>query len=135
MSFYSSTVSNLQQLTTAHYLEAGYFDRYNNRMKKYFVSQRKMMMRTVREQLPADRFRLRFFPAGTHMLLEIQTDMPDTELLGKLKEAGILASFVSQYCEIPDPRYDHLMILNYSTITEAKLIRFLTVLRKLVLDA
>ena len=44
--------------------------------------------------------------------------MSDAELRKRSAEAGVHLICLSDFCTRPDPRYDHVMVLNFSDMDE-----------------
>lgn len=114
-SFYSCTVSSTIQYQLAKFISEGHFERHIHRIKQYNIKQREMVI----DQLSHSGLTLNLAnsPVGTHYLLLLNTKKSDEVLYEELLKRGILASFVSQYCESSFPLFNHLLILNYSSIT------------------
>ena len=119
LSFYSCTVPSSIQYQMARFMRDGHFERHIHRVRQHNIEQRKLVCDAIAASPLADRVRVRRNPAGTHFLLELDTNTSDAQIERALFEQEILAGFASDYCELPNPALDHLLVLNYSRITAA----------------
>lgn len=86
-SFYSSTVSRIDQTVLQQFIDGGYFERYLNKMRKLYKSKHDFML----EQLKPfyKRFRLSGENAGLHILLTDKKKEDEVLLLQKAREQGV----------------------------------------------
>ncbi|MBP3205049.1 MAG: PLP-dependent aminotransferase family protein [Lachnospiraceae bacterium] len=118
LNFYSCTVSSFEQYTLADFIEGGYLERHINRMKRRGAAARDMLIHMITHSPLNPRVHIKEDAAGSHILLKLQTDLEDTEVISRLRSAGILVSAVSDCCEKDLPEYHSTLIVNYSGITE-----------------
>lgn len=116
MSFYSCTVSSEVQFRLAKFIAEGHFERYIHRVRQCNIEQRKIVQEGFVQSVVAQNAHLVKNVAGTHFLIRLETTRSDKYVKDILLNHGILASFVSDYCEQLIPELDHLLILNYSRV-------------------
>jgi GntR family transcriptional regulator/MocR family aminotransferase len=121
MAFYATTVPALEQYVLASFLQGGYFARHLGRMKRFYRARRNEILRAIQASPLANRAEIREADAGLHLLLELHTTRPDTELQRDAAALGIRLQFLSTYCHRPAPENDHCILLNYSGVNPAQL--------------
>ncbi|MDD6651722.1 MAG: PLP-dependent aminotransferase family protein [Eggerthellales bacterium] len=114
--FYSCTVASSLQHQLARFISEGHFERHIHRVRQHNLKQRELVADKLEASPLARSAQLLNSPSGTHFLLRLATDTPDQDIYQALLEKGILSTFVSHYCEQPTNRFDHLLIMNYSSI-------------------
>lgn len=121
LGFYSCTVPSFEQYTLAKFISDGYFEKYINRMKKFYRSQRDEVIKAIEESSLQDRVEIREENSGLHFLLKIDTDKSDGEMIHAVAKKNIKLSCLSEYLYLPDERFDHTIIINYSGVDSSKL--------------
>ena len=59
--------------------------------------------------------------SGTHLLVKVDTSMTDEEIEKAAEVVGIHIGCLSCFCSEKDPKYDHILVLNYSDMDESRL--------------
>ena len=121
MNFYACTVSGFEQYALASFLEKGYFERHIRRMITYYRQQREKIQKVFRESALKGISTIVEADAGTHFLLDVDTDLSDTEIKKAAKERGILINCLSEYCFENRDKYRGMLIINYSDLGEEQL--------------
>ena len=116
-SFYACSVSALEQHQLAKFISGGCLERHVRKVTQFNLAQRAMVLQSILESEKRGRVEVLDSPVGTHFLCRLDTKLDDAALLEHLSSKDILASFVSQYCYSPKPEFDHLLIVNYSSVT------------------
>lgn len=116
LNFYSSTVSNFEQLTLAKFIEKGYFEKHINRMRNYYRTQRDKLIQCIENHPNHRKVMIREENAGLHFLLDVHTDLNDSTLINKAKDAGIHLSCLSDYSSNPKFSEKSTFVINYSKI-------------------
>lgn len=132
MSFYSCTVSSMTQYQLAKFISQGHLERYIHRVRQFNLGQRKLVMDSVENSNLSRKVKVLRNPVGTHFVLRLNTKVSDAEMKKAFLGRGVLASFVSEYCEAADPSKEHLLILNYSRIEQSGMDRLLEILGELI---
>lgn len=107
-SFYSTTVSRIDQKILEEFIKGGYFERYLNKMRKHYREKHDLLLQELEPF--REKFEIYGENAGLHVLLRSKEHMPEKELiLGAeqedvkvygLSEAFISESPVSENCTI-----------------------------------
>ncbi len=112
LSFYSGTVPSMEQYALARFISEGYFERHINHMRNYFKAQRGRLFEAVKGSPIAEISRIHEISSGTYFLLELDTKIPDRELVRRIKDKDINVACTSEY--MPDNCADtHTIIINY----------------------
>lgn len=121
LGFYSCTVPALEQHTLARFLSGGCFEQHLNRTRLIYRKQRDQVLCTLNESALSGRFRLSGENAGLHFLLTLDTGRTDQELARDAQRENIRLAFLSDYCRLPRPQWDHTLILHYPNLAPAPL--------------
>ena len=116
LSFYSCTVSNFEQYTLASFIDRGYFEKHINRMRLYYIRQRKRLISCIENSSLKDKCEIIENKSGLHFLLRLRTDIPDEVLKEKMKESGIKIQSLSEFYLSDKGAKEHYFIINYSNI-------------------
>ena len=116
LSFYSCTVSNFEQYTLASFIDRGYFEKHINRMRLYYIRQRKRLISCIENSSLRDKCEIIENESGLHFLLRLRTDIPDEVLKEKMKESGIKIQSLSEFYLSDEGAKEHYFIINYSNI-------------------
>ena len=112
LGFYASAVPALEQQVLARFLSGGGYEQHLSRIRKRY--------RLLREAV-LERFRLCPFAAsltdrgaGLHFLLRLDTAESDQVLRQRAEDLGVRLGFLSEYAALPNPAYDHTLVVNYA---------------------
>lgn len=114
--FFSNTSSNLEQYTLAQFLKDGYFDRHLDRMRRYYLSQGENLKETILNTPSIPVKQILGMETGTHLLVELDTDLSDQEIKLRARIKGINLCCLSEFCVAEKKRYRHTLVLNYSSL-------------------
>ena len=116
--FYTNTASSLEQYAVARFIEKGYFERHLNRVRKLYRQEGERLLKLLGEDTLIPIRKLSGGSSGTHLLIELDTDMTDAEVKQKAAEQGIYIACLSDYCSKNSQLYEHTLILNYSELDD-----------------
>jgi GntR family transcriptional regulator/MocR family aminotransferase len=105
LSFYSCTVSSFEQMTLAHFISGGYFERHIMRIAT-------MHPATV----------------GTHLLMHIDTTMGDGQIAQEAARHGMHLSMLSDYCVNPTTYHLGCVVINMAGLVGEQVDRAIEVL-------
>ena len=120
LGFYSGTVSCLEQMTLARFLDQGYFEKHINRMRNHYRSLRDRLLTQLAKSPLADRVTITEENAGLHFLMELDTERTDEEIVRAAAGEDLRVSFVSQYYYAQEGKRPHVLVMNYSGMEEGK---------------
>ena len=134
LSFYSCTVSNFEQYTLASFIDRGYFEKHINRMRLYYIRQRKRLISCIENSSLKDRCEIIENESGLHFLLRLKTDIPDEILKEKMKENGIKIQSLSEFYLSDEGAKEHYFIINYSNIDLNKFTQVSEIICRLICE-
>lgn len=117
LSFQACTVSNFEQYTLARFMEQGSFEKHINRMRLYYIRQRKKIMELIESSPLARHCQIVENDSGLHFLLQLQTDLSDEEVEKRAKKQGLKIKALSDYYFSEQKKVRGYFIINYSNLT------------------
>lgn len=121
LGFYSGTVSNFEQYTLARFIGRGYFEKHINRQRNYYRNLRNTFLDAIKESTFRDKVTIMEEDAGLHFLMKIKTEISDSQLVSRAREAGLKIACLSEYYEKPGEEVAHIIVMNYSGIDIEKI--------------
>ena len=117
LSFYSCTVSSFEQSALAEFIERGYFERHINRLRRFYDKQRERITAAIGQSGLAKISRMREVDVGTHMLMDVNTRLPDSQVKQAARDAGMHLNVLADYCIRPTALTAHTIVVNFASIT------------------
>lgn len=117
MSFYSCTVSGLEQHALAHFIDEGYFERHLARLRIHYRKQRKAVMQAIQSSDLAEKSRIIENNAGTHFLLYLNTSLTKREIKQAVAKHGINLALLDDYCFRYYPEARRVLVVNYASLS------------------
>lgn len=114
LSFYSSTVSSFEQYTLASFILDGYFEKHINRMRLFYIRQRKAILSLIYSSPMKDRCSVIENDSGLHFILRLNTTHSDKEVKELLSQEGIKISALSDFSHFSSISHD--FIISYSNL-------------------
>lgn len=115
LSFYSCTVSNFDQYTLAAFIRSGQLEKHINRMRSLYRSRRDILIDCIKAQDKFPLVKIKEEDAGLHFLLELDTELSDTEIVRRCADAGLRISCLSEYYRSAAAP-EHTLLINYSSL-------------------
>ena len=115
LSFYSGTVSSIEQYTLAHFIRDGYYERHINHMRNYFRTIRESLISAIMDSELGHISTIIEPSAGTHFLLKIDTKKKDRRLTEDIRKMDIEVAALSEYL-LTRSRDTHTLVINYCGI-------------------
>ena len=112
LSFYSGTVSSIEQYTLARFISEGYFERHLNHMRNYYKNIRNSFINAIKASPLNDISSIEEANSGTYFLLKLNTSLPDDTIATRTKAADIDVATMSEYI-ISGSNDTHTIIINY----------------------
>ena len=110
LGFYSCTVSTIEQLALARFIERGDYERHVNRVRTRCRSVRSALLAELRERDAAGALRAEATEAGLHFLLGARPGSGaggargEEALARAARERGVALAPLSSYCQAPEVR-------------------------------
>lgn len=119
-SFYTCTVSNLEQYVLAAYIDGGFYEKHINRLRNFYRRRRDTLLSKIAGGPLGKRTKITEEDAGLHFILDIDTEISDEEVCRRAKESGIGLRALSDYYTEVSPSA-HKFIINYSSVPESRM--------------
>ncbi len=121
-SFYSCTVSTMEQYSLARFIKEGKYEYHVQFMRNFYRKYRDTVLTAIRNSKIGKKAEIIEHNAGTHFLLRIRTDLSKEEAARRGMEEGLALSFFSDYF-YRDYREKGCctLVINYAAIEEKKL--------------
>lgn len=116
LSFYSCTVPTFEQYTLAAFIHQGYFEKHINRMRLYYGRKRKSVLEIIKKYFGPWECKIIENDSGLHFLIELSTDVPDSEIIKRLMEKKIKICSVNDFDMDYTGQDSHTFIINYSNM-------------------
>lgn len=128
-SFYSTTVSRIDQRILNEFIEKGHFERHLNRMRKIYREKHDILLNGLKGM--EKRFTVSGENAGLHILLQDKLGRSEKELTEAAASAGVRVYGLSEFCvgEIA-PRWKmDTVVLGYASLNREQIIEGMERLR------
>lgn len=125
-SCYSSTVSRIDQRILDSFIREGYFERYLNKMRKYYKEKHDVLLAEL-EEFRKD-FTITGENAGLHVLLTCRSGLTEAELIKRALDAGVKVYGLSE--SLVEPQERHTVLLGYGGLTTDEIIKGTGLLRQ-----
>lgn len=137
LSYYSSTVSRLDQRIMTDFINGGYFERHLNKMRKLYKNKHDLAIQSLK--LFGNRIRIEGENAGLHLVLRIKSGRTEQEIIEQAAKSGIKLYGLSEHYIKKDPLQetkDNLptLLLGYANISESEIQAGIQILYKALHD-
>ena len=119
-SFYSCTVSSFEQMTLAHFIGEGYFERHINRLKQHYKDRRNMLINAIKSSPLSKVAGIEESNAGTHFLLKVNTYMNDNQIRAAAAKHRINLAMLSDYEHNHSLKNTRTIVINYAGLDPEK---------------
>lgn len=97
LGFYSCTVSTMEQLALAHFIEHGDFERHVNRMRIHYRAVRDELAAALATSRVGDRLDVEGSEAGLHFLLRVASPATEVQLAAAARAEGVALAPLSAF--------------------------------------
>ena len=119
-SFYSSTVSRIDQNVLYQFLVKGHYERHLNRMRAVYKGKHDVLLGALKKL--EDRFTIYGEHAGLHVLLKHKQGLEEETLIRLAAEKGVRVYGLSSYFISEDGKQDSsTLVLGYATLTQEEI--------------
>lgn len=133
LSFYSCTVSNLDQYVMAKFLNLGYYETHINRMRNLYRAKRDALLSAIRKSRLSNVAQIYEEDAGLHFILQVQTKLSDAEFCKRARLNGVNIKALSEYYFEAKPS-EHKFVINYSSVEKKNVSKAVLAIEKLLLS-
>lgn len=105
-----------EQLTLAHFLSRGHFDRHLNRMRKLYRGKRDTLVAALKASFPD--IRIEGASGGGHLLVHLDSQVPEEILVRRAAEAGVKVYALSRFfCGRTQKPRRSTLLLGYASLS------------------
>ncbi len=123
MTYLSSTVSSIEQVTLARLLESGAYERHVMRVRKQQREVRDVLLDALKTSPVADRLHVEEADSGLHFVLAAQSEKTEAQIAAAARAAGVALAPLSNFAHLPanKTQVDGLarFVIQYSGIKSA----------------
>lgn len=139
LGFYSCTVSTVEQLALARFIENGDFERHVNRMRSHFRGVRDELLAALGACPAAGRLSVEGAEAGLHFLLRVDSDASESDLAAAARREGValapLSAFRQRPVETADWQGAPAFVVSYAALDRAAVPQVVDALASAVVTA
>lgn len=128
MSFYSQTVSKMDQLIINEFIKGGYFERHLNKMRSVYKSKHDLLISLFKEN--KDVIKISGENSGLHILINVNNSMSEEKLITRARNEGICVHGLSEYYIEKPHFYKGTIILGFANLSEDEIIKGVKKLKK-----
>ena len=130
-SFYSSTISRMEQHTISRFIDEGHFSRHINRMKNIYRIRKETLVDCIKKSRLNEYVKIIGANAGLHLILKVDNGMSEKELVESAERVDIRVYGLSEYC-ISNQKYigDNMVVLGYSGLLPDEITQAVELLNK-----
>lgn len=118
-SYYSCTVSRLEQAAITDFIEKGYFERHLNRMRKVYKNKHDTIIRCLK--VFGKQITIMGENAGLHVVVKLHINIEENQLISLAQKAGIKLYGLYDYYIFPPTNYSPTLLMGYATLSEEKI--------------
>lgn len=136
LSYYNSTITHLDQLVLARFIESGDFERHINRMRTLYRRKRDLFVQLLSPY--KNKLKISGTDAGLHLLCHVKNKMTEQELVQNAKNAETIVYGISSYY-LPDKPGtvtsqsavpESTVLLGYANLSDDQIIQGVSALAK-----
>lgn len=132
-SFYACTISTLEQLALAKFIDDGSFEKHINRMRNLYRGRRDTLLHAISKSKLSHLVEISEENAGLHFIMKVNTRLSDEEFCKRAEEKGVRIGALSDYYTEATPS-EHQFIINYSALSSKKLDKALNALYEVAIS-
>ena len=130
LSFYSCTVSNLDQYVMAKFIDLGYYETHINRMRNLYRGKRDLLLNAIAKSPLSKKVTVLEENAGLHFILQVETKHSDAEFCKRARLRGVNIRALSEYYFEAQPSA-HKFVINYSSVEKKNMQKAVQILAQL----
>ncbi|MCR5771659.1 MAG: PLP-dependent aminotransferase family protein [Butyrivibrio sp.] len=130
LDFYSGTVSSIDQLVMAEFINGGYYERHLSRMRNFYGKRRENIMNLFASNKEKQLFTPVKDTAGLRIVLKAPEWLDDEKFIKMLLENGIRMNCMNDYCYSHNSKYEHLFLASFGAADESDFKKALPVMEK-----
>lgn len=128
---YTQTASKTEQLALAKFMNDGMFEKHIRKLKKNYAKKNQLIIGAVKKYM-GNNVKIGGVDSGLHLLLQLQTDLIESEVINKALENKIRISGISEYRIINKDYKNPIILLSYRGISIHKIDEAINLLSKII---
>lgn len=122
LGFYSCTVSSIEQLTLARFIQEGHYEKHLARRKNHYRNVRDSLILQLGRSSLASRISISGKDGGLHFLLQVNTKSSNQQLQEKLEQEGVQVALLNHFFhhETDAPQLP-LLVVSYSALKKEQI--------------
>lgn len=128
MSFYSQTVSKMDQIIVNEFISGGYYERHLNKMRSVYKSKHDLLISLLKENKGS--VQITGENSGLHILISVNNSMSEEKLISKARNAGVCVHGLSEYYIGQRHYYNGTILLGFASLSEKEIKEGIEKLRK-----
>ncbi|ROR30825.1 GntR family transcriptional regulator/MocR family aminotransferase [Mobilisporobacter senegalensis] len=131
-SYYSSTVSRVDQSILTAFIEDGYFERHLNKMRKIYKNKHDLIINSLK--IFEDKVQILGENAGLHLVIKMHLNYTESEIVEIGKKNNIkLYGLKDYYIRDPGESYVPTILLGYANMSESEITDGIQLLKKVLM--
>lgn len=132
-SFYSSTVSRVDQSVISTFIEQGYFERHLNKMRKIYKNKHDLLMNSLK--IFGDHIEILGENAGLHLVIKFHLNLSEEEIIELAKKHSIKLYGLKEYfIKPPLESYLPTILLGYANLSDEAILKGVDLLYNLLVE-
>lgn len=120
--FYASTVSRMEQMTLARFIDEGYFEHHLNKMRRIYRERRDELISAIDQWPFRSKIAIKGIETGLHLVVVFPPEVAEETLVSAAAKAGIRVHGLSEYrLGLTSGKLLPTLILGYAHLTPAEL--------------
>ncbi|PEX86405.1 PLP-dependent aminotransferase family protein [Bacillus cereus] len=117
---FKQTVSTIQQLAFAHFIQSGNWERHINRSRTLYKRKHHTLVKSITKEMGTN-VQILGEQSGLHIVLRVHNSMNEGELIASAKKQSIKLYPLSPYDFVTDLRKESYILLGFGSIPENKI--------------
>lgn len=117
---FKQTVSTIQQLAFAHFIQSGNWERHINRSRTLYKRKHHTLVKSITKEMGTN-VQILGEQSGLHIVLRVHNSMNEEELIESAKKQSVKLYPLSPYDFVTDLRKEPYILLGFGSIPENKI--------------
>ncbi len=129
ISFYSQTVSRIDQAVVSEFIENGSFERHLNKMRSIYREKHDLVISNLKEM--GDLISIYGANAGLHIVIKVNNGMTEKELIDRARAAGIKVYPLSEYYIDGMEKEKNAVIMGFAKLNHSEIQKGISILKEI----
>ena len=114
-SYYSQTVSKMDQMIVDEFIREGYFERHLNKMRSIYRAKHDLVLAGLKDC--REKVSISGENSGLHILLSVKGAMSEEKLIEKAREEGVCVHGLSEYYINGNARHKNTILIGFASLS------------------